>query len=122
MQLLFIYLFAVNNYESLISDIDRLGAAIPQAKPFIAKIDADIKTGEAAAKSGNKAAMQKALAAGIKDAEAVAPAVKSNPRIYRLAKMAPAIVRKMSAKIQQGAKGVTNVNGLAGKFHKKLNA
>lgn len=114
------HLFAGNFFEELIEEIDRLAESIPEVKPFIPKIDADIRKGEAAAKSGDKNAMLESLAAGIKDAQAIEEAVKSNPKVHKLDKSAPAIIDGISDQIKEGTKAPKDVNGVAGYFDKEL--
>lgn len=104
----------------MIREIDRLGQSIPQVKPFISKIDRDIRQGEAAAKSGNRNAALESLAAGAKDAKAIGAAVKSNPKISKLDHEAPAIINKISAQIKQGTKAPKHINNVATYFDGKL--
>lgn len=114
------HLFAGNFFEELIEEIDRLAESIPEVKPFIPKIDADIRKGEAAAKSGDKNAILESLAEGIKDAQAIEEAVKSNPKVHKLDKRAPAIIDRLSGQIKKGTKAPKDVNEMAGYFDKKL--
>lgn len=115
-----LHLFAANYFERLIQEIERVGQPIPEFRPFIPKIDADIRKGEAAAKSGNKNAMLESLASGIQDAKAVASTLKSIPKIQKLDQRAPGIINKVSSQIKQGAKAPGYVNKMAGYFNRKV--
>lgn len=114
------HLFAVNSFERLIAGIDRVGQTIPEFRPYIPKINADIRKGEAAAESGNRNAMLESLAEGLQDAKTVTSALKSVPEIHKLDQAAPAIINKVSAQIKQGAKAPQDVNGMAGYFNRKV--
>lgn len=116
------YSFAASNFDPYIEQVRHLAHVIPQLKPFLPMLIKNTKMGEAAVKSGNKDEMVKALAEGAKNIEVLAPLLESYPKLYKLAKLTPAIAKKLSADIKQGKKGPNDLNNVIGYYNGQVKA
>ncbi|KAJ5471558.1 hypothetical protein N7530_008915 [Penicillium desertorum] len=95
-----------DGYNHLTAAIAKIGVEIPTAKSYATALEADVLKAERAAKSGDTAAVTRALTKFAKDLSAGAYTVGSNPELYLLAdKIAPAELRQLTRKIVTGEEG-----------------
>lgn len=94
---------------------------IPGTEKYVKTLNADIEAQKEAVLSGNKAEMAKTAEKGAKDTKAGAQAVKSNPKLFKLADIiAPEKLKEFAAGIRKGTKNPKDENDLMGALNRQV--
>ncbi|OGE47667.1 hypothetical protein PENARI_c039G07780 [Penicillium arizonense] len=95
-----------DGYNHLEAAIAKIAVEIPEAKEYATALEVDVLNTEGATKTGDRAAVSRALTKFAKDLRAGAHTVGSNPELYHLAdNIAPAELRQLAGKIVTGEEG-----------------
>lgn len=116
-------LFAVDNYDPLIAELENVVKAIPSSESYVGILDRDIKNQEAAVQTGNKADEASSALKGAEDTKAGAQAVESNAALYNLADVtAPEQLKELGEGFEKGTATAADENNLMGAFDQAVKA
>lgn len=112
-----VYLFAVDGYYALISQLENVVKQISSAEAYITQLESDIMYQLGAAQSGNRLQMAATVQIGAIDTQLGANAVKSNAALYNLANVtAPQRLEQLAIAFIAGIANATTENNLMNTF------